>query len=171
LGEIGVQYLNGVTLKDILGIDGVKDSRKRRFYSGLVRETSADLEFSVKKSRQDHLQASIPDMPKWAHLAVVFRPKEEELGVELHFENAKDDNNREALLFVQRNIESDVLPSGEKIHFLERSRPTQGWALAYIRKPYDEPTIDLRKWATQALAELFKLVLPAIQKAQNESII
>ncbi len=158
-------------MNSITGIDDVQDSRKRRFYSGLARETSANLEFSVKKSRQDHLQASIPDLAKWAHLAVVFRPKENELGVELHFENSNDNKNRDALLFVQRNVESDVLPSGEKIHFVERSRPTQGWSQAFVRKSYDEPTIELRKWAIESLTDLLNLVLPALQKAQKETII
>ena len=63
----------GGTMENLSGIDTVQDSMKRRFYSELVREISTNLEFSVKKSRQDHLQASIPGMPKWAHLATLFK--------------------------------------------------------------------------------------------------
>jgi hypothetical protein len=158
-------------MENVKGIDSVQESSKRRFYSGLVRDVAMNLEFSVKKSRQDHLQASIPDMPKWVHFAVVFRPKTNELGVELHFENKDPDKNRLALLFVQRNIESHALCSGEKVQFLERSRPTQGWAQAYVRRPYDGITLDLSQWAAGVLLNLSKLVLPILQKAKVESVI
>ena len=105
------------------------------------------------------------------HLAIVFRPKEKQLGVELHFENSNDNKNREALVFVQRNIESEVLPSGEKIHFVERSRPTQGWAQAFVRRSDQEPVIELRKWAGNTLIALFELFVPVLNTAQKEGIL
>ena len=70
---------------------------------------------------------------------------------------------------LQRIIQSDIVLSGKKVHFVERARPTQGWSQVYIRREYTEPTIDLRKWATEMLTAMHEQVLPVLQQAQVEN--
>ena len=150
------------------GIEKVRDREKARFFGTLVGDLGWERNAHV--TRKDHLQIDIDGMPVWAHLAVVFHPREKELGVEFHLENTPEVNKR-VLEFVQSRLGSNPDDQIPRLRFDSTWRDTQGWTRAYVRTPCDTPSVRIRRWAEESLQALQEAVAPVMAEARESGIL
>lgn len=133
-----------------------------KFYKELVRAIKEKIPISLPEPRprpfyQIHTGIS------GVHFEWLFhgRPRSS-FGVELHFEKVNKATNK-SLLSEMEKLKSDIeKETGEKVTFQEDWGKT--WARLYIEKNEGKLTDELKEWAIEKMAILYRLLQPKLEK-------
>lgn len=83
-------------------------------------------------------------------------------GVELHFEKGSKDANRNLLKEMEKLKDGIEKETGEKVVFQENF--CKAWSRLYLEKNEGKMTDELKTWAIEKMARLYKLLQPKLDK-------
>jgi hypothetical protein len=143
-------------------------TRSQMEYSEFYKDISQSLEKIIHIAPYEsggRSYCKIPASMSHVHFEWGFhgRPRNR-FGVELHFEKVNKEANS-TLLDEMKKFQSEIeKETGEKVTFEKDWGPT--WAKLYIEKVEGEKTAELKKWAVEKMAILYKLLNPKLEKMQ-----
>jgi len=133
-----------------------------KFYQELVHAIKEKIPISLHEPKAWSIY-QIPTGLSGVHFEWAFhgRPRSS-FGVELHFEKGSKDNNKSLLREMEKSKNDIEKETGEKVIIQEDWG--KNWARLYLEKNEGKMTDELRKWAIEKMAILYKLLQPKLEK-------
>lgn len=138
-----------------------------KFFLEIISKINDVLPRSSYRMPSGSYYYQIPVNINGIHLEFSFHGKpRSSFGVELHFEKSSKESNEHALKYFEKMIPELEQKLGEKV-ITQKDWGTR-WSRMYVEKNEGKMTEELKLWAVEKMAMLYKLLKPELEKFKKE---